>query len=238
MTCGLLDDRAGVPYHLPDRKGAVVADIPYYLALAAAIALVIYSIILHEIAHGYAAFRLGDPTAALQGRLTLNPLAHIDPFHTILMPLMTYFFAGFVFGGAKPVPINPYKFRKMRKAMLLTGMAGPAVNLAFVLVFAGLHRLLALIPSISPFILDIIFLTGLWNMLLMAFNLIPVPPLDGSHIVSYFLWRRMRAVYSDFGQYGMLVIFLLIATGVTRVILGKAIYVYVYMAGYPARVLF
>jgi len=213
-------------------------NIPQYVAIGVAIALVIYSIILHEIAHGYMAFRLGDPTAAIQGRLTLNPLKHIDPFHTILMPMMTYFFAGFIFGGAKPVPINPYKFRNMRKGMLLTGLAGPAVNLMFVLLFAGLHRLFSLMPFLSPYFRDIVFLAGFWNMLLMAFNLIPVPPLDGSHVVSYFLWRRMRAVYSDMGQYGMLIIFLLIATGVTRVILGKAITVFVYLAGYPARVIF
>ena len=213
-------------------------EIVKYLSIGIAIALVIYSIILHEIAHGYVAFLLGDPTAAMQGRLTLNPIKHVDPFHTILMPLMTYFFAGFIFGGAKPVPINPYKFRNMRKAMLLTGLAGPAVNLVLLLAFAGLHRLMGLIPGISPYLRDIAFMAGLWNMILMAFNLIPVPPLDGSHVVSYFLWRRMRAVYSDFGRYGMLVILLLIATGVTGFILTKAIIAYVYLAGYPARALF
>ena len=121
---GLLDDRAGVTYHLLGRKGTAVPDITYYVSIGVAIALVIYSIILHEIAHAYAAFRLGDPTAAMQGRLTLNPIKHIDPFHTILIPMMTFYFAGFIFGGARPVPINPYNFRNMRKGMMISGIAG------------------------------------------------------------------------------------------------------------------
>ncbi|MHC4502262.1 MAG: site-2 protease family protein, partial [Planctomycetota bacterium] len=101
----------------------------YYLAIAVALGLVIYSIILHEIAHAYAANLMGDPTAAMLGRLTLNPIKHIDPFSTILVPMMTYIYMGFIFGGAKPVPINPYNFRNRAKGMMLSGIAGPAVNL-------------------------------------------------------------------------------------------------------------
>jgi len=215
-----------------------VHDIPYYLTLAVAIALVIYSIILHEIAHAYAAFRIGDPTAAMQGRLTLNPLKHIDPFNTILMPMLTYYFAGFIFGGAKPVPINPYNFRNMRKGMMITAIAGPAVNLALVLIFAGLHRLALLMPFLSPRFSVICFLVGLWNMLLLAFNLIPVPPLDGSRVVSYFLPREMQKAYDRLERFGLILIILLIYTGVTKYVLWAGIDVFIHVAGDPVREFF
>lgn len=216
-----------------------MAQFAHYLAVAVAIGLVIYSIILHEIAHAYAAFRLGDPTAAMRGRLTLNPLKHIDPFNTILLPMMTYYFAGFIFGGARPVPINPYNFRNMRKGMMISGLAGPVVNLGLVLIFAGMHRLLRLTGGVvSPLITDVLFLAGLWNMILMAFNLIPVPPLDGSRVVSYFLPPELRRSYDSLEQFGLLIVILLIFTGVTRAVLWRAIVVYAYVAGPPARALF
>ncbi len=107
-----------------------MGSILYYLQVATATALVVYSIILHEIAHGLAAFLLGDPTAKLRGRLTMNPVKHIDPFMTIAMPLILLLASGgrFLFGGAKPVPVNPLLFRDRRKGMMLTAVAGPATN--------------------------------------------------------------------------------------------------------------
>jgi Zn-dependent protease len=188
-----------------------VHDIPYYVALAVAIALVIYSIILHEIAHAYAAFRLGDPTAAMRGRLTLNPKVHIDPFHTILMPLMTYLSLGFIFGGAKPVPINSYNFRDRRKGMMISGVAGPLTNLAIVLLFAGVHRLLLLGEAyVSDLFLFIAFKVGYLNLILVIFNMLPVPPLDGSRVVSYLLPRHAREAYDSLERFGILMVFIIV----------------------------
>jgi len=215
-----------------------VHGIVYYMILVVSIALVIYSIILHEIAHAYAAFRLGDPTAAMQGRLTLNPLKHIDPFNTVLLPMLTYYFGRFIFGGAKPVPINPYNFRNMRKGMMITGIAGPAVNLALVLVFAGLHRLAGMMSFLAPGFSVIFFLVGLWNMLLLAFNLIPVPPLDGSRVVSYFLPRHLQRAYDRLERFGLLLVILLIYTGVTKYVLWTGIDVFVHVAGDPVEEFF
>ncbi len=179
----------------------------YYLAVAVALGLVIYSIILHEIAHGYAAYRLGDPTAAMQGRLTLNPIKHIDPFSTILVPMMTYYFMGFIFGGAKPVPINPYNFRNRAKGMMISGIAGPAVNLAIMLVFALLHRLFLLGHGlVSDALIAIVGLVGWLNMVLLVFNMLPIPPLDGSRVVSYFLPPDLRQSYNSLERYGLFIV--------------------------------
>jgi len=188
-----------------------VHNIAGYLAVAVAIALVVYSIILHEIAHAYAAYRMGDPTAAMRGRLTLNPIKHIDPFHTILMPLMTYFSLGFIFGGAKPVPINPYNFRNPRKGMMISSIAGPLTNIAVALLFAGLHRLLLLVEAhVSDLFFFIAFLVGFLNLILAIFNMLPVPPLDGSRVVSYFLPRHAREVYDSLERFGVLMVFVLV----------------------------
>ncbi|MHC4250389.1 MAG: site-2 protease family protein, partial [Planctomycetota bacterium] len=184
-----------------------MSDIPYYLALAVAIALVIYSIILHEIAHAYAAFRLGDPTAAMRGRLTLNPVKHIDPFGTILFPLMTYYALRIIFGGAKPVPINPYNFRNPRKGMMISSIAGPLTNIAIALLFAGLHRLLLLAEGyVSDLFLFIAFKVGFLNTVLVVFNLLPIPPLDGSRVVSYFLPRNLRESYDKLERFGLFLV--------------------------------
>ncbi len=177
-----------------------------YVATGVVIALVIYSIILHEIAHAYAAFRLGDPTAAMQGRLTLNPIKHIDPFGTILFPLMTYYAFGIIFGSAKPVPINPYNFRNPRKGMMVSGLAGPLVNLAIALLCAGLIRLLVLLPWVSTRFLLIFASVGMMNMLLLVFNMLPVPPLDGSRVLSYFLPRHLQDSYDRLERFGLVLV--------------------------------
>ncbi|MHC4198522.1 MAG: site-2 protease family protein [Planctomycetota bacterium] len=179
----------------------------YYLAIAVALGLVIYSIILHEIAHAYAANLMGDPTAAMLGRLTLNPIKHIDPFSTILVPMMTYIYMGFIFGGAKPVPINPYNFRNRAKGMMLSGIAGPAVNLVIMLVFGLLHRLFLLTHGVvSDALVAIVGLVGWLNMVLLVFNMLPVPPLDGSRVVSYFLPPDLRQSYNSLERYGLFIV--------------------------------
>ena len=155
--------------------------------------ILLFSVIVHEVAHGWMALRCGDPTARDAGRLTFNPLPHIDPFMTILLPLFLIIsHSGFIIGGAKPVPVNPYNFRRGEKDNVLVSFAGPASNilLALVAFLVSLVVILLLKTTGSPvFISAIKFLNFVifLNLILANFNLLPIPPLDGSHILAYFL---------------------------------------------------
>lgn len=153
--------------------------------------LLLPSITFHEYMHGWAAYKLGDPTAKNAGRLTLNPLKHIDPFGTVLLPLLLAMAGGPIFGYAKPVPVNPRYFKDIRKGDLITGVAGPAANLALALVGALAVRAADVFsPTLSggwAWVYLIGALLVRTNLVLMFFNLIPLPPLDGSSIVPMFL---------------------------------------------------
>lgn len=141
----------------------------------------IFSIILHELAHGYAADALGDPTARLAGRLTLNPIKHIDPVGSILVPLITSL-ANFTFGWAKPVPYNPYNLKNKRQGEFLIAAAGPATNLLLAVIFGLFLRFSAGSSYFSPAFAEIIYYIVAINVVLAIFNLIPIPPLDGSKL--------------------------------------------------------
>lgn len=173
--------------------------------------LLIPAIVIHEVSHGYVAYWLGDTTAKDRGRLSLNPLKHIDPWGTILLPLLMVAMFGFGFGYAKPVPINPYNFKDYRKGMFLTGIAGPASNLVLALVSGLSLRLMAALnmPAIPylELVMIGIYLFCLMNLSLMAFNLIPLPPLDGSRVLPLFLSDRAMVVYAKFEQYGFIILF-------------------------------
>ncbi len=172
--------------------------------------LVIFpSVILHEYMHGQAARMLGDDTAYLSGRLTLNPLPHIDPLGTIIVPLVLSL-AGSpaVIGWAKPVPVNPYYFKDRRKGMMLTSLAGPLTNLT-IAALAGLLIRLNLFSAGSIFGYYLVYLCYL-NILLAVFNSVPVPPLDGSKILSGLLPRELANKYNRLEEYGMALIFILI----------------------------
>jgi Zn-dependent protease len=186
----------------------------------------VYSAILHEIAHGFVAERLGDPTARLMGRLTLNPKSHIDPFMSILVPLLLIISGSpVIFGAAKPVPVDPFNFREPKKDMALVSLAGPGTNLLIALVFSLICHLL--FPGLS---FDVIrsggiigFLLGTVvyiNLLLAIFNLIPIPPLDGSKIFALILPDREAAVYLSIGTFGILIIFLLLVFPIGGLSLG------------------
>ncbi|TAN44662.1 MAG: site-2 protease family protein [Nitrospirae bacterium] len=186
---------------------------------------ILIAIILHEVSHGYVAWRLGDPTAKMLGRLTLNPVSHIDPFGTVIMPIMLLVFSNgqFMFGYAKPVPINPANFKNPKRDMAISAAAGPVANL--IVAAASIITLkYILIPSVEFFSAEALdkilkpvamMLTAsvTMNVILASFNLLPIPPLDGGRVIMGFLPYRQAAAYSKIEPYGMIIVLLLVATG-------------------------
>jgi Zn-dependent protease len=172
------------------------------------LAVIVPSIILHEVAHGVAALRFGDDTAKRAGRLTLNPIAHIDPFGTVLLPALLAFTTGSAFGYAKPVPVNPRRMRRPRDHGLLVSLAGPATNVVLALLAALVYRVLT--QSTSPAIVDYVVRFGVINVILAAFNLLPIPPLDGSAMIERALPRRMLPRWHQVRQYSMAVLLLVV----------------------------
>ena len=179
------------------------------------IAVILFSaVVLHEYAHGWVAYKLGDPTAKLAGRLTLNPVMHVDPVGTIFLPgvLIALRFLGlntFLFGWAKPIPVNFSRLNNPRRDMMLVGMAGPAVNVVLAVVASQLTRV--------PMSLDVykfVEAAEFINFLLGAFNMIPIPPLDGSRLVMGLLPRGLAVPYSQLERYGILIVMVFIYMGV------------------------
>lgn len=178
--------------------------------LAILVAL-IASIVLHEMAHGYAANWLGDPTARLAGRLSGNPLVHIDPLGSVIIPALLFFgSAGFVFGWAKPVPYNPYNLKNQKWGEAIVAAAGPATNVALALIFAIIIRL-GDVLSLSASFLELAYYVVFINILLAIFNLIPFPPLDGSKILRSVLPYNLAIKYQNFSmtmeRYGLFATF-------------------------------
>jgi len=198
---------------------------------------IFFAIVLHEVSHGYVAWKLGDPTARQRGRLTLNPLAHVDLIGTIVVPLALAFFRFVLawglplFGWAKPVPINPNYFKNPFRGMLYVAIAGPGSNILLALVAAGLGNLLALaVPNsvrAGLVALTSLGLLGnllyaalyflaffvLWNLILATFNLIPIPPLDGSRILMYFLPPAGRRALLSLERYGFIIVLAVVYLG-------------------------
>ena len=171
------------------------------------IVILIFSVIIHEVSHGYMADRLGDPTARLQGRLTLNPLKHIDPIGSIIVPLITSL-AGFTFGWAKPVPYNPYNLKNKRSGEFLIAAAGPASNLLVAIIFGTIIRFVEN-GAITPFI-QIASYIVLINLVLAIFNLIPIPPLDGSKLLFAFLPQQYGRTRMFLERYAPILIIVVI----------------------------
>ncbi|MDD3728776.1 MAG: site-2 protease family protein [Candidatus Pacebacteria bacterium] len=171
------------------------------------IVILILSVIIHEVAHGAMANYMGDPTAKYAGRLTLNPIKHIDPIGSVVIPLLLVLFqSGVIFGWAKPVPINPYNFKDQKYGSAKVSAAGPFSNFSLALVFGLSMRFLPLSPNLL-FIFGIIVYI---NLVLGIFNLIPIPPLDGSHILFTFLPLSMEHVKIFLSQYGLFILLFLI----------------------------
>lgn len=182
------------------------------------IALII-SIILHEMAHGYAANALGDPTARLQGRLSPNPLVHIDPLGSVIIPAFLFLTqAGILFGWAKPVPYNPYNFTNQKWGEALVAIAGPATNVLLAIIFAVIIRSGDTLGLSDPFLQISLYIVYI-NILLAFFNMIPIPPLDGSKILTAVLPFSAQMQYRKFAQwverYGLFVMFAFIFVFIT-----------------------
>lgn len=173
------------------------------------------AIVIHECAHGFAAAKLGDPTARNAGRLSLNPLRHVDPFGTVLLPgLLILSGAGFVFGYAKPVPYNPRYFKDVRKGEVIVGLAGPASNLLMSLAGAAIAWGSLQLFGLSQELALYTWYFGCYfcsvNLCLAFFNLLPIPPLDGSSIVAPLLSDRALDVYYQVQRYGMFILMLFV----------------------------
>ena len=175
--------------------------------------LFIPAVILHEVSHGYVAYLLGDPTAHDRGRLTLNPIAHVDLWGTILMPAVMLLLSGgqYAFGYAKPVPIDPRRMTRTtyQMGMLLTGAAGPVTNILLAIISGIAFRIAALF-SAPDVVLFIFYFFALINLVLAFFNLIPIPPLDGSRVVQYFLKGNALRAYSQLERYGFVIVLALV----------------------------
>ena len=191
-------------------------NLPYLLEAALMAVVLLFSVIVHEVAHGYVALLNGDPTARMLGRITLNPVPHIDPIGTILLPLlllMTH--AGILFGWAKPVPVNPLNYRNYRWGEITVSAAGALSNLALAVIFAALLRL----GFNNVGLMKLAYFGVSINIFLALFNLIPIPPLDGSHILAILLPRDLARVYSHLQPVGFILILILFYTGILGAVL-------------------
>ncbi|OGZ78296.1 MAG: hypothetical protein A2528_02765 [Candidatus Staskawiczbacteria bacterium RIFOXYD2_FULL_37_9] len=179
--------------------------------------ILLFSVIIHELSHGYVAYSLGDPTAKYEGRLTLNPIKHLDPFGSVILPLLL-FVAGspFLFGWAKPVPVNPYNFSDKKYGEIKVSVAGPASNFALAIFFGLLLRFVPneIIFANQGIAIALSYIVAI-NIWLAVFNLIPIPPLDGSWILFSFLPASMQNVKNFLRQYGIVILVLLILFGGT-----------------------
>ena len=201
--------------------------------------ILLFSIVVHEVAHGWLALKLGDPTASDMGRLTLNPLPHIDPVGSVLVPLISYFAAGTVFiAWAKPVPINPANFRNVRRDDILVSIIGPVANFLLALLCVVLTVITQMAFPSTDLIasgvgyeavsfLKNTFTAGIpLNIFLAVFNLIPVPPLDGSHVVASLLPEKIANAYRQVGFAGILLIIILMRLApVQHAVLGAVHYI-------------
>jgi len=171
-----------------------------------AIAVLIMSIVIHEVSHGYSAYLLGDPTAKYEGRLTLNPIKHLDLFGSFLIPMLTYMAGGFIFGWAKPVPYNPYNLKDQKWGPAIVGIAGPASNFLVALSFGLIIRFGTVLEILPMAFFEIASLVVFINLLLMFFNLIPIPPLDGSKVLFAVLPYKWQDVQHTLERYGFLIL--------------------------------
>jgi Zn-dependent protease len=203
--------------------------------------VLLFSVIAHEYAHGYAALRQGDPTAKSLGRLTWNPAKHIDLYMTVILPLVMLVASKgqFALGGAKPVPVDPRNYRNYRRGDIIVSLAGVFTNLLIALactaVIVPTGLLARAVPPTGPTlaIVQAMLILGIGiNLVLIAFNLIPIPPLDGSHVMKYLLPRSLAVRYQQIGASGLLILIALLVFGLLDVWLRPALIVSQYLVGW------
>jgi Zn-dependent protease len=194
-----------------------------FLQIILMILPLIVAVILHEVAHGYVAFKMGDPTARLAGRLTLNPIKHLDLFGSFLLPVILKLSGSpVIFGYAKPVPVNFANFRNFRKGTIWVASAGVLTNMILAVISAALFQMLAATETslaqsqpglLAGLLIQLLIYSVIINCVLALFNLIPIPPLDGSRIVAMLLPAALRTQYLRLERFGMIIIFVLLVTG-------------------------
>ncbi|MDP2045730.1 MAG: site-2 protease family protein [Deltaproteobacteria bacterium] len=191
-------------------------NFPYLLEAALMAVVLLFSIIIHEVAHGYVALLNGDPTARMLGRITLNPVPHIDMVGTIILPLLLLLsHAGILFGWAKPVPVNPLNYRNYRWGEFAVSAAGPVSNLVLAAIFSVVLRM----GLANPGLMQLAYFGVSINIFLALFNLVPIPPLDGSHILALALPRELARLYDHLQPVGFILILILFYTGILSAIL-------------------
>ncbi len=198
-------------------------ELPLILKIIVWAIPILFAITVHEVAHGWVANRLGDPTAKLAGRLTLNPVKHIDPLGTVILPLILLYIGNFIFGWAKPVPVGWENLGKPRRDMALVAAAGPAANLLMIILWAVLAKsVLVFASGAEESVKLFLYMCSagiIINIILMVLNLFPVLPLDGGRIVAAMLPHGLARMFSRLEPYGLLILIVFLVTGV----LGKVL---------------
>jgi Zn-dependent protease len=201
---------------------------------------ILFAVTLHEAAHGYVAFALGDKTAYQAGRVSLNPLKHIDLVGTLILPIILMATTQFLFGWAKPVPVSLDKLKNPKRDFALVALAGPLANFLMALIWAVLLKVSMWILPHAPKSILLLYMSQAGisiNFMLIALNLLPIPPLDGSRVITYLLPSPWDKRYNQFASYGFIIILILIVTGVLTQLLSPMVFslyrLFAYLFGFP-----